>query len=126
MDEKTKAFREFAKRVLTPAQFRKFDKCWVAQLPPPRDVKETLKHATRVLSLRMNNVETGYFGTPGRVGTKVHVFNPKKGITLCGRRPKWQFQWCAHGAYLNYIDCDRCRERTMIAYARIWIDSRKA
>ncbi len=54
---------------------------------------------------------TGWFGIPGangRESTQVHVVDGGKPI--CGRRlsKEQEYQWCADGAHLPYVECRRC------------------
>lgn len=62
-----------------------------------------------------DNIATGYFGVPGSSKGRftVHVIN--NGKPLCGWKPRsdMAFQWCAHGVQWTYIECDRCREKSI-------------
>jgi hypothetical protein len=64
--------------------------------------------------------ETGYYGIPGtcRV-TQVHLI--LGGRPVCGYRPakSQEFQWCAHGIQLYYLECPRCRERAKKYYLKL-------
>jgi hypothetical protein len=60
----------------------------------------------------MKNYQTGWFCIPGgRTGGQVHVVS--YGKPICGQRlhKKAEFQWCAHGIKLDYIECARCKGR---------------
>jgi hypothetical protein len=56
---------------------------------------------------------TGWFGIPGRRadGAKVHAVLADTGKPLCGVRfhPDSEFQWCAPGVKLDYLECERCQ-----------------
>lgn len=53
-------------------------------------------------------IETGYYGVPGKIGGKVHLAEGHK--PMCGTHlhPKAEFQWCARGVVLSYVECQRC------------------
>lgn len=62
---------------------------------------------------RTEHVSTGFWGIPGTYRcTKVHVAVGSN-RALCGRRfsSRCQYQWCAHGIHLEYLECPRCRVR---------------
>jgi len=59
---------------------------------------------------------TGYFGVPGHIARgKVHIINngmlDLKDRTVCGTvfSQLHEFQFCAAGVYLDYVDCKKCR-----------------
>lgn len=57
-------------------------------------------------------ISTGYFGVPGTERcTNVHVYNGVTGRCLCGYLPndQYQFQWCAHGVQMDYVECKSCK-----------------
>ncbi len=57
-------------------------------------------------------IATGYFGIPGTSRTTlVHIVD--NGRPICGSRvgPDQQFQWCAGGVRLEYVECARCIKR---------------
>lgn len=56
---------------------------------------------------------TGWFGIPGAGGrrsTLVHVVT--RGKPACGTvlSKKQEFQWCTHGAYYSYLECEHCKK----------------
>ncbi len=55
---------------------------------------------------------TGYFGVPGKLGGRVHVV--QGGKPVCGARVRGEFQWCAHGIQMDYVDCSRCRDSKVV------------
>ena len=55
---------------------------------------------------------TGYAGkvvTKGRCWSMTHIF--VNGVALCGYKPNksMSIQWCANGAYLNAVECEKCK-----------------
>ena len=54
---------------------------------------------------------TGYFAHIKRPTrrTKIHIVL-SNGQPACNCKPAEgsEFQWCAHGAYLGYLDCQNC------------------
>ena len=59
-------------------------------------------------------IETGWFGIPGGPewrSTKVHICMRRRPV--CGTRmgPNQQFQFCATGMYMPYVECKRCQKR---------------
>lgn len=57
-------------------------------------------------------IATGYFGTliSGSSRSKVHLVT-EGNKTLCGMSFKHaDFQWCAHAANLNILECSNCRK----------------
>lgn len=53
---------------------------------------------------------TGYFATPGKGASVTHVVLTDHGnLTLCGRRPKGEYQWCSSGIWLEAVECLRCK-----------------
>lgn len=62
------------------------------------------------VAVEPGRLATGFWGVPGRRwGGKVHLV--RGGAALCGAvsGPAAEFQWCAWGLELRYIDCRRCR-----------------
>lgn len=62
-------------------------------------------------------MRTGYFARATEdkhkaKHTQVHIVK-SNGLCLCGYRPHktMQFQWCANGVVLNYVECNRCGDR---------------
>lgn len=57
---------------------------------------------------------TGWFGVPRAVGepsvkaTKVHFVHADNRRTLCGITPKGEYQFCAAGCVLLYVECAKC------------------
>lgn len=55
-------------------------------------------------------VATGYYGIPGatRGNFTVHVVQDGP---ICGWKPRreMEFQWCAWGVVLSYVECASCR-----------------
>lgn len=65
-------------------------------------------------------VWTGYYGRPGdRERGRVHIHIKGSG-PACGVRlhPDSQFQWCAQGVRLDYVECERCKAVWVRAQAR--------
>ena len=66
-----------------------------------------------IYSFMLMGYRTGWFGIPGsfKPGGQVHVV--RNGKPICGQHihPKAQFQWCADGINLNFIECKRCKLR---------------
>lgn len=65
---------------------------------------------------------TGYFAN-GERGGKVHLAEggyPGVARPLCGVRlgPKAEFQWCANGVWVDYLECARCRRKALERAAR--------
>ena len=56
-------------------------------------------------------MSTGYFGIPGSATgfTKVHIV--EGGRPICGARvsPESEYQWCAPGIKLDYLECGNCK-----------------
>lgn len=58
-------------------------------------------------------IRTGWYGIPGgseHSSTRVHVVvdgKPACGVVLADAQ---EFQWCARGISLEYVECDRCRK----------------
>jgi hypothetical protein len=59
------------------------------------------------------NLATGFYGIPGKCGGIVHVHDYDTGRPDCGvdLNPKAEFQFCAVGVRLEYVECERCRKR---------------
>ena len=59
-----------------------------------------------------NYYRTGYWGIPGtsRI-SNVHI--SWDGKAICGAKfhPDSKFQFCANGVRLEYVTCNRCKER---------------
>ena len=62
-------------------------------------------------------MKTGYFGRATENGhramaTKVHVVDDF-GKPICGYKPHktMQFQWCAMGVRLPYVECPKCKTK---------------
>lgn len=58
---------------------------------------------------RDREVWTGYFANIFR-WTKVHLV--ENGKPLCGSRigDDMAFQWCAGGAWYDYLECEKCKK----------------
>ena len=65
------------------------------------------------MSSKQDITATGWYGVPGsrRPGGKVHVVSKSKRGPICGSPigPKSEFQFCAHGAHIAYVECERCK-----------------
>ena len=60
----------------------------------------------------------GWFGRPFNkkhksLSTKTHIVHNSK--TLCGYKPHktLEFQWCAFTVRLQYVECEKCKERLL-------------
>lgn len=55
--------------------------------------------------------ETGYFATHNNKQGKVHIvrIEPHDAEPICGVNVRGEYQWCSHGAYMQYVNCQRCR-----------------
>lgn len=68
-------------------------------------------------------LKTGWFGIPMKPGkqtnkhTMVHIVS-SAGLPICGYKPnkKMEFQWCANGIRLEYVECKKCKEKAPSAF----------
>lgn len=60
-------------------------------------------------------IAVGWFGVPGlaHTSTKTHLVSRNR--PMCGARLRadQEFQFCAYGLKLDYIECDRCRKKAV-------------
>ncbi len=68
-------------------------------------------------------LKTGWFGIPIKPGksaskhTMVHIVSSAN-LPICGYKPnsKMEFQWCANGIRLEYVECTKCKEKSPSAF----------